>query len=245
MRFSQDNVDDLLNAWPGLRRVPSTRADATVLEGRLEFVLEPPGFPRIEDCYSVCIEVPLSPTDSVPEVFETGRRIPRDADHHVNPNGALCLGSPWRVQQLLGRPVSLVALVERCVVPFLYAATWRAQGNNEYPFAELPHGRAGLLDDYSSMLGVERSAAVLQALEALARRRREANKLSCPCGCRVRLGRCRYRFVLDNLRQGVTRSSFRRLRDQFRLEYPPEMPPLRASRKLRSWRTQGRRGRKN
>lgn len=214
MRFSQDNVDGLLNAWPSLRRVPSTRADATVLEGRLEFVLEPPGFPRIEDCYSVRIEVPLGATDSVPQVFETGRRIPRDVDHHVNPNGALCLGSPWRVQQLLGRPMSLLALVERCVVPFLYAATWRAQGHSEYPFSELAHGRAGLLDDYSSILGVEGPGAVLQALNALARRRREANKLWCPCGCGIRLGRCRYRFALNNLRQGMTRRSFVNLRDQ-------------------------------
>ena len=232
MRFSQDNVDDLLNAWPSLRRVPSTRADATVLEGRLEFVLEPPGFPPIGDCYSVRIEVPLGPTDSVPEVFETGRRIPRDADHHVNPNGALCLGSPWRVQQLLGRPVSLVALVERCVIPFLYAASWREQGNEGYPFAELPHGRAGLLDDYSAILGVEGSAAVLQALETLARRPREANKLPCPCGCGVRLGRCRYRYVLHNLRQGMKRSSFRHLRDQFKIEFPPEAPAPSSGRKL-------------
>lgn len=215
------------------------RADATVLEGRLEFVLEPLGLPRIEDCYSVRIEVPLGPTDSVPEVFETGRRISRDADHHVNPNGALCLGSPWGVQQLLGRPVSLVALVERCVIPFLYAATRRAQGHNEYPFSELPHGRAGLLDDYSSILGVEHSAAVLQALEALARRRREANKLPCPCGCRVRLGRCRYRFVLDKLRQRMVRSSFRNICSQFRIEYPPERPPRRARRRRRPRRTQG------
>jgi hypothetical protein len=235
MRFSQDSVDDLLNAWPGLRRVPSTRADATVLEGRLEFVLEPPGFPRIEDCYSVRIEVPLG-TDSVPEVFETGRRIPREADHHVNPNGALCLGSPWRVQRLLGRPVSLVAFAERCVAPFLYAATWRAQGNDDYPFAELPHGRAGLLDDYSSMLGLEHSAAILQALQALARHRRDANKISCPCGCGVRLGRCRYRFALDKLRKGMPRSSFRHLRDQFRLEYPPDMPVKKVDCNLRSWR---------
>lgn len=207
------------------------------------FLLEPPGFPCIEDCYSVRIEVPLGPTDSLPEVFETGRRIPLDADHHVNPNGALCLGSPWRLRQVLGSPPSLVALTDRCVVPFLYAATWRAQGNKDYPFAELPHGRAGLLEDYSSILGLERPPAVLLALEALARRRREANKGPCPCGCGFRLRRCEYRFRLNRLRQGMTRSSFRRLRDQFEREYPPEVPPRKSRFKLSSRRTNGRRGR--
>ena len=133
----------LLAAWPSLRRVPTTQADAVVLEGWLEFVLHPKGYTRIEDSYLVRIEVPLGQTERIPEVFELGRRIPCEADHHVNPNGALCLGSPWRVRQLLGRPPSLTAMVERCVIPFLYVASWRAQGHEGYPFAELRHGRAG------------------------------------------------------------------------------------------------------
>lgn len=245
MRFSQDDIDALLTAWPSLRRVPNMHADAAVLEGRLEFVLHPPGYTRIEDSYSVRMDVPLGQTEGIPEVFETGRRIPCDADHHVNPNGALCLGSPWRVRQLLGRPASLVALVERCVIPFLYAASWRAQGNEGYPFAELPHGRAGLLDDYSSILGVDGPTAVLRALDALARRRREANKLPCPCRCGLRLGRCSYRSTLNSLRRGMTRSSFRHLRDQFKREYPPEAPPRKSRLKQSTWRMRSRLGRKN
>lgn len=196
-------------------------------------MLEPPDYPRIEDSYSIRVEVPLGLMDSIPEVFETGERIPRNADHHINPNGALCLGSPWRARQLLGHPASLVALVERCVVPFLYAATWRTQGNTGYPFAELPHGRAGLLVDYSSILHVDNPDAILRALEALTRRRRQANKLLCPCGCKVRLGKCKYRLALDELREGMTRSSYRRLRDHFKLEYPPDMPSRKRRRKLR------------
>lgn len=221
--------------------MPTLHADAAVLQGRLGFVLDPAGRMRIEDCYSVRVEVLLGPTERVPEVFETGGRIPRNADHHVNPSGALCLGSPWRIRQLLGRPPSLVALVERCVVPFLYAATWRAQGNEGYPFAELPHGRAGLLDDYSSILGLEGPVAIRQALEALALRRRIANKLPCPCGCGVRLGRCDYRFALDQLRRGMVRPAFRHLRDQFKIEYPPELRPRPSLRVVRAGRTRRKR----
>lgn len=217
MRFSQDDLDDLLTAWPRLRRVPNMRADTTVLEGQLEFLLEPPGYSRIEDSYFVRVEVPLGHTEGLPEVFEIGQRIARDADHHVNPNGALCLGSPWRLRQLLCCPAPLVTLIESCVIPFLYAATWRAQGNEGYPFSELSHGRPGLLDDYSSILGVEGPVAVLQALEALTRRRREANKLPCPCSCGVRIGRCSYRFALNKLRPGMSRSLFRQIRSQLEL----------------------------
>lgn len=244
MRFTEDSIDELLDAWPRLRRLPSQSAKVQVVEGWLEFSLEPPGLECVQDRYSIRVEVPLGPTERAPEVFETGRRIPRDADHHVNPNGALCLGSPWRVRQLLGCPASLVKLIDLCVVPFLYAASWREQGNMGYPFAELPHGRAGLLDDYSAILGLKQPAAVLQALEALARHRRDANKRRCPCGCRLRLGRCPYRFTLDHLRKGVSRSFFRHVRDQFKVDYPPEERPRPAARKQRACRSLGRRGKK-
>lgn len=236
MRFAESDIDDLLSAWPRLRCAPSVRADIILIEGWLEFSLAPPELPCIQDRYSVRIEVPVGMTECVPEVFETGQRIPRDANHHVNSNGALCLGSPWRLRQLIGRNSCLVNLIDFCIVPFLYAATWREQGNEGYPFAELAHGRAGLLDDYSSMLGLVKPSSVLQALEALARRCREANKLPCPCGCGFRLGRCEYRFTLNRLRHGMARSSFRHLRDQFRLDYPTVPPPQKVIRKLRSSR---------
>ena len=239
MRFADRDIEDLLDAWPRLRRAPSAHVDVSLIEGWLEFSFEPPALPRIEDRYFVRIEVPLGQSGRLPEVFETSQRIHRDADHHVNSNGALCLGSPWRVRQLLGSPPSLVNLVESCMVPFLYAATWRERGNAGFPFSELAHGRAGLLQDYSSILGLEGPVAVRHALNALSRRRREANKHPCPCGCGRRLGRCAYRFRLQRLRSGMTRSHFRALRDQFTQEYPLEKPRRRGARKMPSWRSSG------
>lgn len=192
-----------------------------------------PNLPTLSDRYSIRINIPLEATESAPEVFEEGQRIPRDADHHVNESGTLCLGSPWSVRRTLGDPPNLVKFVEQSVVPFLYAATWREQGRPGYPFSELAHGGAGLLDDYESTFGVKGSQAVARALDALTRRRRESNKCPCPCDCGCRLGRCQYRFKLDGLRQGLTRAFFRKLRDQFRLEYPPTRHVGRTRRKKR------------
>lgn len=221
MRFTQHDIDLLLSAWPRLRRQPVTRADVCSVAGFLEFVMEPPGLARLGDCYSIRIDVPLDATEHAPEAYETAGRIPHDAAHHVNPGGAMCLGSPWAVRRRLGKPPGLVRLVEQCVLPFLYAATWRAQGNSGYPFAELDHGGPGLLDDYESILDVKGAEAVTCALRALTHRRRVANKLPCACGCGQRLGVCDYRVKLNPLRAGSTRPFFRALLDQFAKEHPP------------------------
>lgn len=237
MRFTEADIDALLQAWPRLRRQPSTRAGLCRVAGPLAFEMPYPNLPTLSDCYSIRIDVPLEATEFAPEVFEEGQRIPRNIDHHVNGSGALCLGSPWSVRSTLGDPPSLVRFVEQSVVPFLYAATWREQGRLGYPFSELAHGGAGLLDDYEATFGVKGSLAVARALDALARHRRESNKRPCPCGCGHRLGRCEYRFKLDHLRQGLTRTFFRTLRDQFRLAYPPIERVKRIRRKKRPRRS--------
>lgn len=221
MRFTQTDIDALLEAWPRLRRQPSVRGDAYILAGPLTFSMSPPGLPTLEDTYNIRIDVPMGPTELAPDVYEEGGRIPRDVHHHVYDSGALCLGSPWTIRQHLGQPASLVKLVEQCVVPFLYAATWREQGGTGYPFDDLAHGAAGLLEDYESILGLTGSEAVILAFQALRRRRREANRLPCPCGCRRRLGRCSYRFKLVTLRKGTTKSFFSGLLYQISKAYPP------------------------
>lgn len=221
MRFTEADVDKLLEAWPRLRRQLSARAGVCRIAGPLEFEMSHPNLPTVHDCYDIRIDVPLGPTEFAPEVFEVGQRIPSHIDHHVNSNGTLCLGSPWSVRRTLGDPPNLVRFVERSVVPFLYAATWREQGRQGYPFSELAHGKTGLLDDYETIFGVRGSRAVLRGFDALAKRWREANKLPCPCGCGYRLGRCNYRFRLDRLRRGLTRPFYRELRDQFTDAYPP------------------------
>ena len=228
MRFSQQDIDALLEAWPRLRRKPNLDTDVCSVAGPLAFSMSPTGLPTLEDSYVIRIDVPMSPTELAPRVYEEGGRIPRDIHHHVFDSGALCLGSRWTVRQKLGDPPSLIGLVEQCVVPFLYAASWREQGGVGYPFADLAHGGAGLLDDYECILGLTGSEAVADALHALTRRRREANKLRCPCGCQRRLGRCPYRLQLDVLRKGMSRSFFGGLRLQINQAYPRIKPVPRA-----------------
>ncbi len=167
--------------------------------------------PKIDDAYRVRIDIRVDRDDEVPAVFELDGRIPRKVDEHVNPDGDFCLGSPLATRLKLGRLPSLSHFVDQCVVPFLYAASWRRKGGVGWPFNELPHYSPGLLEDYQRPLHVSTPASTRLALTALCVRRRVANKLLCPCGCQRRLGNCSYRWHLASLRLLATRPYFRRI----------------------------------
>ena len=134
LAFSDVQIEELLQAWPRLRRAPSPDKRVGVIQGWLAFTLKPAGLPEITDTYRLLLKVPLAGSLDVPVVYEEGGRIHRTDDNHVNPRGNLCLGSPWRIRIKCGFPPSLIEFVEQCVVPFLYGASWREQSNTGFPF---------------------------------------------------------------------------------------------------------------
>ena len=215
MRFVQSDIDALLDCWPRLRRAPVTRDDFVPIVGIVSFSMAPAGRPAIEDSYSVRLEVPITTSSYAPQVFETGGRIERHIDNHVYNSGALCLGSPWNLRRIIGMPPDLVKFVNQCVIPFLYAASCREKNGGMLPFSELAHGKAGLLDDYELILGLEGAQSVSMALMAVSKRKRIANKLECPCACGRRLGNCEFRWKLATLRSEANRDFFSALARQF------------------------------
>jgi len=192
-----------------------TRDGFASIVGNLSFSMAPAGLPRIEDSYSIRLELPTRASSSTPQVFETGGRIARHIDNHVYTNGALCLGSPWMLRRVIGTPPDLVTFVNHCVVPFLYAASCREKNGGDLPFSELAHGNAGLLDDYEQILGLRGANSVLLALMALSQRHRVTNKIKCPCACGRRLGKCDYRWALAKLRSDANRAFFRSMANHF------------------------------
>lgn len=214
MRFTEESIDELLGSWSRLRRSPSRESGLVSVQGFLAFELEPHGLPKIDDTYRLRIDIRTDREDEIPRVFELDGRIPKDVDEH-NPGGEFCLGSPLTVRLKLGRSPTLVHFVDQCVVPFLYAASWRRQGHSGWPFGELPHYAEGLLDDYQRLFRVSSPESARLALAALCVRSRVANKLACPCGCQRRLGKCPYRQFVASFRPLATRPYFRRIAADF------------------------------
>ncbi len=164
---------------------------------------------QVEDSFHMRIVIPPDAPKTLPTVEELGGRIERKLDNHVTNPGLLCLGSPLNLLVIMGEEPTFNTFIEGCLVPYLFATSLRLQGRSDFVFGELKHGNEGLLQDYKSIFGVTSDRAAIQCLVLLGKRRRVANKLSCPCGCQKRFGRCSLHRRINKLRALSPRSWFR------------------------------------
>ena len=195
-------VTRLLHSQPGLRLRPSA-GEAHVLVGT--FHLNATYDQRtIEDEFRLEFRLFPDPMDHQPEVRELGDRIP--VAFHTLVGGALCVGSPMRIREVLAGTQPIWRYVEHLLIPYLYGFCHRERFGT-MPYGELDHGVAGLLDDYRRLFGFATDPACREALRLLALKKRIANKSPCPCGSGRRLGRCHH-LRLNRLRERHGRSWF-------------------------------------
>ena len=111
--------------------------------------------------------------------------------------------------QFLGSISTLDGYAENCLVPYLFAISRKLKTGGPLPFGELDHGVDGLFADYMQLLGLKSREQLVYAFRLLGMKKRRANKLPCPCGCGIRLGRCKYNFRLREFRKVASRTWFR------------------------------------
>ncbi|MCW8966525.1 MAG: hypothetical protein OQK82_07555 [Candidatus Pacearchaeota archaeon] len=200
-------LDDYLARNPKLR-IAEINDQRVVLSGEHYLKARLDGYQAIEDTYKLKFVFDKGYPSKLPQVFDVSDHFPRSQDYHVYKDGSFCLGSEFKIKYILHSDPSVEVFIARIVDPFLYAVSHRIQ-YGFYPFGELAHGEQGLLDDYEELFGVKGKVSVLAALKALGKRKREANKLVCSCGCGLKLGRCDYRFTLNKWRYVERRRWFR------------------------------------
>ncbi len=182
--------------------------ERVVIEGDYYLNAQMDDYEAIQETYKLRTIFPARYPRSLPQVFEIGNQIPKNSDHHTNKDGTLCLGSEIKLKSILFEHPTIIDFSEKIIDPFLYAVSYKIL-HNIYPFGELDHGEAGLIDDYQHFFSVPDKASVLQVLRALGKRKRDANKLLCPCGCGQCIGKCDFRFNLERWRPLATRQWFR------------------------------------
>jgi hypothetical protein len=196
-------LETFLSAYPNIRLV-DVHADKVELQGEYQLKAQLAGSRFIERTFSLKIVCPSDYPRALPVVFDTAGYFPRNQDFHTYSDGSFCLGSDLKIKSILKADSSLTTFFEKIVVRFLYSVSHRVEFGN---------------------------ASVLRALKALGLRKREANKLPCPCGCGDRLGSCDYRFVLNEFRQVERRRWFRdHLQEAFT---PIEKPKRRVGKKTK------------
>jgi hypothetical protein len=201
-------LDEFLNDQPFISIQPSN-GNPLLLEGDLQFCAQHEGHPQIRDTYHLQISIPKEFPRQVPTVTEIGGRIPRLDDFHVNGDGTLCLGSRIRVMARLQSEPTVPGFSKNCIVPYLYAMSLKLTHGQDFIFGELRHGIRGELDDYKELLGLKCNDQVVPALRCLLKKKRLANKMSCPCGCRRRLGKCEFNVTVRRFRSVLPKAWLR------------------------------------
>ena len=201
-------MSQFLSDYPGMSTAPCSDAGVRLL-GKFRFKAKVPGGDEIDDYYKLEIFIPDKFPQILPKVKEIGGKIPREGNFHINQDGTLCLGSPLRLLRKVHGDPNLTGFVNKCLVPYLYAVSYKLIHGGDFVFGELAHGEQGLVDDYSAMLGLKERHQVTQAIQLLGLKKRIANKRPCPCGCGKRLGMCPFHHKLNEFRKIVPRSWFK------------------------------------
>lgn len=166
------------------------------LIGKLDFTATLNGN-IISDSYQIKFEFPQSYPDIPPEVNETGGSIPKNTEHHVNPDNTLCLGPPLKVLLKFRKEPTILNFIENCLIPILYWHSYRER-YPEKPLPAYPHGNDGikeyhnetnLKEDYFKILETDNINVVLLLIKMFLDETYKSNP-KCPCRRGQRLKDC-------------------------------------------------------
>jgi len=151
LTFTEQDREWLRSKYSKLEPINSKPVRIT---GVLEFdMLYEPLNKRIQDHYSVEIIMAPSDTSSLPQVKETGNRIPKEARRHINPVGqTCCLGSSFLEEKWFPNGFQFSIFIEEVVIPHFYAQSY-FEKYKKWPWGELDHGLMGLLESYPEIEG--------------------------------------------------------------------------------------------
>lgn len=190
-----DDLNQFIDDYRSMTIAPLSNTGIQ-LYGKFRFKANVSGKDEIKDVYQLNITVPENFPKTLPIVEETGGKIPRDGNFHVNEDGSLCLGSPLRLLVKIHDSPTLCGFAKNCIIPFLYAVSYKLRNGGDFVLGELPHGKKGIFQDYSILLGLKGEKQIIQAIKLLGMKKRIANKKICPCGCGKRLGICQFHHKL-------------------------------------------------
>jgi len=202
-------IEEFIQEYPFMSIRPS-KGSCIILEGKFWFRVTTQKQETVEDDYLLRISIPQIFPKDLPSVCELESRIPRDGNHHINPDGTLCLGSPLRLLSIIQNDPTVKGFAINCLEPFLLAVTMKLRGREQFEYGELAHGSDGIISDYACLLKLNHPSQVIAAIRLLCLKKRIANKKQCPCGCKRRLGACYFHKRLNQFRTMASPSWFKK-----------------------------------
>jgi len=173
--------------------IKPSKDDGLLVEGKFYFIAKTDKHREVRDFYKLRIQIANDFPSSVPTVEEIGDKIPKTESFHINSseyNYSLCLGSPLRLLELLNKNPTLNGFIQYCLIPYLYGVSLKMKYGENLVFGELAHGNQGIFDEYEEFFNIKEEESLKQVIKMLSLKKRIANKKTCPCGCKKRLGKC-------------------------------------------------------
>ena len=187
--------EELIQKFPNLRLCEDSPGQ-WVIRGKLSFSASFQNV-SIEDTFLVMIVLPKDYPQSPPVVQEAGGRIP--ADFHQNPDRTLCLGIPIEVRQRFKKEPTLLAFVEKLLIPYLYSYSY-FEKYGKIPFGEFAHGGKGIREYYQELFKTDDIYIVLELLKIMANGSYRGHHL-CPCNSGKILRKCHGPLILRFIKE--------------------------------------------
>lgn len=171
------DVEHALKHYKWLRLV--VKEDVVYVKGTLLVVNER---------YSIEISFPPDYPNTLPVVRETGGKIPRLVDRHVNENNGtacVCVPDEW----FIDRTDSSFATFLKIPVNNYFLSQQHYEIHKKWPFDERKHGKEGILDFYKEHFATDDLDVIKKYLEYLSQNTIKGH-WDCPCGSGKKLRKC-------------------------------------------------------
>ncbi|MCP5366711.1 MAG: SEC-C domain-containing protein [Hyphomicrobiales bacterium] len=150
-----------------------------------------------------------------PKVFETDGRIPRTADHHINPDGDCCV-TVWENWLVCAADHSFAAYMNGPLHEFFLGQYW-FEKTGKWPFGERTHGAKGLEEAYADALGIHHKKKDLIYHLRMLSQDWPKGHWPCPCGSGKKLRDCHRDKMMglhNKVPPGIARQMLSRLKSQ-------------------------------
>ena len=179
---TQNLVSDVYKTLSAFNIKNDVEAKRYIITGDLSFKETYKGF-EVKDSFNIKVFWPYNVPKSLPKIFECGKRIPHEADFHVNPNdnNSLCLATRRVETEILSSNPTFENYIISLVIPFFYAFVFKTK-NNYYPWGEEKHAEIGLLEDFMNYFHLPDIQITKNFLFHLVLHKKMKGHHLCPCG---------------------------------------------------------------
>lgn len=200
-------IESFLSNYPEFRIYEVTN-DTYILKGTINRTVSHCVHGDVMLDYCLALHIPSNYPSFSPVVYEESKRIENIPENHINYDGSLCLGTPFRIKAFLKKNTSLVIFFEECILPYLYGVTLKLTSNKAFVFGETAHGNFGIVNDLKELFQLNTNGQVLKMVTILSIPKKLANKQMCPCGCKSRLTVCTYFKRVLAMRNYISRAEW-------------------------------------